>query len=289
MSLTSPMPLRAPLASTCALRIASTAAANALSKPKLRSMKWMSLSMVLGMPMTATGSLRRSSSATILVAALSVPSPPTTNSAPRPSASMRVDHLARVLAAARAAEQRAALVVDRRHQLRPEAQRRVPEARDHALEAVAKAEDLLDAVGVGQLQHQPAHHVVDAGAEAAAGDDPAAQLGGVEEDAVARTGELERRQRRIPLCDHTREAVVEQQPLGAPHVVHRRLAEPRGHRRFVATGAERLDLEIARLDARGPLGNGQVLGGVGRPGRRRFRCAVRARPRRRRENLGEAG
>ena len=186
MSLTSPMPLRAPLASTCALRITSTAAANALSKPKLRSMKWMSLSMVLGMPMTATGSLRRSSSATIFVAALSVPSPPITNSAPRPSASMRVDHLARILPAARAAEQRAALVVDRRDQLGPEAQRRVPEARDHALEAVAKAEDLLDAVGVRQLEHQPAHDVVDAGAEAAAGDDPAAQLGRVEEDAVAR-------------------------------------------------------------------------------------------------------
>ena len=53
ISLTRPMPLRAPVASTWAPRIASTAAANALSKPKLRSMKWMSLSIVLGMPMTA--------------------------------------------------------------------------------------------------------------------------------------------------------------------------------------------------------------------------------------------
>ena len=41
----------------------STAAEKALSKPKLRSMKWMSLSMVLGMPTTAIFRPRRSISA----------------------------------------------------------------------------------------------------------------------------------------------------------------------------------------------------------------------------------
>ena len=80
------MPLRAPVASTCALRIASTAAANALSNPKLRSMKWMSLSIVLGIPITAIERPRRWTSATILVAARSVPSPPITNRAPIRSA-----------------------------------------------------------------------------------------------------------------------------------------------------------------------------------------------------------
>ncbi len=65
ISLTRPIPLRAPVASTCALRIASTAAANALSNPKLRSMKWMSLSIVLGIPITAIERPRRWTSATI--------------------------------------------------------------------------------------------------------------------------------------------------------------------------------------------------------------------------------
>jgi hypothetical protein len=123
---------------------------------------------------------------------------------------------------------------------------------------------------VRQLEHEPAHDVVDAGAQASAGDDPAAQRRGIEEDAVARAGELERRQRRVPFTDHARETIVEQQPLGAPDVVHRSLSQPRCHRRFEATRAERLDLEIARLDARGPLGDGQVLGVVRRGAGRCF-------------------
>jgi hypothetical protein len=42
--------LGAPLASTCAARIASTATETAVSKPKVRSIKGRSLSIVLGMP-----------------------------------------------------------------------------------------------------------------------------------------------------------------------------------------------------------------------------------------------
>jgi hypothetical protein len=68
MSLTTPTPLAAPRASTCAPRMTSTLAEKAVSKPKLRSMKWISLSMVLGMATTPIDKPRRSISATSLIA-----------------------------------------------------------------------------------------------------------------------------------------------------------------------------------------------------------------------------
>ena len=87
ISLTTPMPLLAPVASTCAPRMTSTAAENAVSKPKLRSMKWMSLSMVFGIPTTPMSRSRRPISSTSFMAPRSVPSPPTTNRMPMPSCS----------------------------------------------------------------------------------------------------------------------------------------------------------------------------------------------------------
>ncbi len=53
ISFTSPTPLGAERASTCAARIDSVARENAVWKPKLWSMNGMSLSIVFGMPTTA--------------------------------------------------------------------------------------------------------------------------------------------------------------------------------------------------------------------------------------------
>ena len=109
----------------------------------------------------------------------------------------------------------------------------MPEPRDDPFEAVAKAEDLLDAVGVRQLEDQPAHDVVDAGAEAAAGHDPDPEGGRIEEDAVARARELERRQRRKTGGaggHHPRGAIVEQNPIRLPNMVHHPISQPRDER-----------------------------------------------------------
>ena len=98
ITFTNPMPLLAPVASTWALRMASAAAAAALSKPKLRSMKWMSLSIVLGIPTTEMASLRRSISATSLVAPAQGPVPADDEQRPEAHLFQSVDHLDGILA-----------------------------------------------------------------------------------------------------------------------------------------------------------------------------------------------
>jgi hypothetical protein len=65
MSFTIPMPLSAPSASLCAQVMISSAAWTAVSKPKVFSTKRRSLSMVLGIPMTLMGRLRRAISSAI--------------------------------------------------------------------------------------------------------------------------------------------------------------------------------------------------------------------------------
>jgi hypothetical protein len=60
-----------------------------------------------------------------------------------------------------------------------------------ALEAVADAEDFADAVVVVEFEEGGADDVVEAGAEAAAGDDGRAGLAGIEEDLLAGAGALE--------------------------------------------------------------------------------------------------
>ena len=103
--------------------------------------------------------------------------------------------------------------------------------------AVAEAEDLADAVALRQLEDEPADHVVDPRAQAAAGDDPAAEARGLEEDAVARPRELEgRRARGSARCSSVRQAVVEEDPVGLADVVDR--ASARAGRR-AATGSGR--------------------------------------------------
>mmetsp|Transcript_9623 Transcript_9623/g.22470 ORF Transcript_9623/g.22470 Transcript_9623/m.22470 type:complete len:240 (-) Transcript_9623:558-1277(-) len=81
ISLTIPIPFgRLHRASVCAERIAACASSTAVLKPKERSRRSMSLSIVLGTPHTAMLSLSLRASSAILLAARCVPSPPTTYS-----------------------------------------------------------------------------------------------------------------------------------------------------------------------------------------------------------------
>ncbi len=250
ITFTSPMPLWAPVASTRAARMTSTAAENALSNPKLRSMKWMSLSMVLGTPTTAILSPRRAISAVSCMAPRMVPSPPTTNSTSMPERLEVVDDLARVLRAARRAEDGAALVVDVRHRLGREDHGVVAEAGQQPLEPVAQPQDVADPVAMRQLEHQPAHDVVEPRAQPAAGDDPGPQRPGIEEDLVARPRQLERRQRpELPrVGPQARQAIVDQHLVRLAHEVHRVLTEVRRHRRSQPALAQVPDRDILHPD-----------------------------------------
>ena len=57
---------------------------------------------------------------------------------------------------------------------------------------MTKTEYLADPVGMGQLQNQAAHHVVDPRTQAPAGHDSAAKGFGIEEQTIAGSGQLER-------------------------------------------------------------------------------------------------
>ena len=183
-----------------------------------------------------------------------------------------VDHLARVLVAARGSERRPASVMDVGHRRGGELDRFVAALADEPPVPVAKAEDLRDAVAVRELEHEPADHVVDAGAEPAARHDPAAQAARVEEDAVARARQLEgRRPRRVAaVLGRLREAIVEQDPVRLTDVVNRALREAARQGRRVAAGAEDLDVEVRGDDATGSLGHGQ------RDGHRRENATARS-------------
>ena len=94
-----------------------------------------------------------------------------------------VDHLPGVLVAARAAEDRAAVVVDVPHGVAGRARRRRSRCfGDQARVAVAEAVDVRDAVVLGELLDDPADHVVEPGAQAAAGHDADVRGVGVEVD-----------------------------------------------------------------------------------------------------------
>mmetsp|Transcript_11763 Transcript_11763/g.37292 ORF Transcript_11763/g.37292 Transcript_11763/m.37292 type:complete len:243 (-) Transcript_11763:1847-2575(-) len=81
ISLTIPIPLgKLHRASVCADSIAACASSTAVLKPKARSIRSISLSIVLGMPHTAMFNFKRRASSAILFAARCVPSPPTTYS-----------------------------------------------------------------------------------------------------------------------------------------------------------------------------------------------------------------
>ena len=88
MSLTTPTPLSADLASTAAALMAFCASSTAVSKPNVLSMWRMSLSIVFGMPTTETLRPRLAHSALIALAPAWLPLPPITNTMLIPCRSM---------------------------------------------------------------------------------------------------------------------------------------------------------------------------------------------------------
>ena len=76
MSFTSPMPLSTDSASVCAASIATFAIETAVSNPNVLSTNGMSLSIVFGIPTTASFSPRLAASTAMLCAPRIVPSPP---------------------------------------------------------------------------------------------------------------------------------------------------------------------------------------------------------------------
>jgi hypothetical protein len=104
-----------------------------------------------------------------------------------------IDHLARILVAARRAEHGAARLMRVRDHRGREPHGADAVATHQPLVAVTEAVDLRDAVTVRELHDQAAHHVVETGAQPAAGDDAALQARRLEEDLMARARQLERR------------------------------------------------------------------------------------------------
>ena len=138
-------------------------AVTAVSKPKERPTKLRSLSIVFGTPTTLIESLRRLHSSAI----------------------------ARVLLAARGAEDGAAEGVDRVDGVGVEQERGEVLFGDEALVAVADAVDRLDAVVEGEDLDDALDDVVQARAEAAGREDGGAAPGGVVEDLGVGAGLLE--------------------------------------------------------------------------------------------------
>ncbi len=103
----------------------------------------------------------------------------------------RIDHAADVLIAARRAQHCAAELADVVYPRRGQGQRFVAVGGNQPFVAVAKAVDRLDAVVIVEAQDDGPDDVVDAGAQAATGDDARPQPSGVEEEALARAGAFE--------------------------------------------------------------------------------------------------
>ena len=102
-----------------------------------------------------------------------------------------IDHFADFLLAAGGGEDGAAVAVDVVDELGGQDQRRLG-LEGEALVAVADAEDFAHAVVVVQFEEGGADDVVEAGAQAAAGDDGGTGLPRIEKDLLARTGLLEK-------------------------------------------------------------------------------------------------
>jgi hypothetical protein len=178
-----------------------------------------------------------------------------------PSSSCQpVDHLARVVFAARRPECGSALVVDVRHE------RGVQDGRfsarwAEAAVAIAEADDVLDAVALGELEHKSPDHVVDAWAQAAARDDAAPQAPRVEEDVIARARQLEgwRARRLVAMGRHdTGKAVVQEDTVGLANVVDGGAREAVRERGRMTAAAEDFHLDVRTDDALGSLRDGQT-------------------------------
>ena len=178
---------------------------------------------------------------------------------------------------ARAAEDRAADLVDRVHLVGPQQKRLLVAARREARVAVADAVDGLHAVVEGQDLDEALDHVVEAGAQPARREDRNARPGRVVEDPLVRTRPLEARLVPQPLLQEA------QQRHAFVHV-H---AAPLGEERMVAHGRgdlarpQRVHVERVGRRVRGNLlkcWRHEVLGfrlqgGSGREGK-----GVRRRP-----------
>ncbi len=243
MSLTSPMPLRAPLASVCAASIALTASDTAVSNPNERSTNEMSLSIVLGMPTTPIFRPRLWISSADLLRPAQRPVAADGEEQADVHAVERVHDLPGVLVPARGAQDGAAVFVDAADGRRVQLDRGVAVAVGEALVAVGEPEDVAHPVVVVQAEHDCADHVVEPRAEAAAGDDAALELGGVEVDLRARPGLLEGRHRPGRL-----ECLAQQHRVGLEHdlvaVLHEVHALDGGGD---AAGPESLDFQLLQV------------------------------------------
>ena len=172
-----------------------------------------------------------------------------------------VDHFAGILRAARRAEDGAALVMDVRHRLRGQLDRFMAEARNQAFVSITKAEDAFDAVTARELEHDAAHDVVDAGAEAAAGDDAAANRSRIEENLVARAGQFEGGQggRLTGMGADDRHAVVDQHLFCSAHEHDGAFAQVGNDRRGKQALAEVPDGDVGRCDVASQRGRAGQL------------------------------
>ena len=105
-------------------------------------------------------------------------------------------HFGRVLRAAGRSEHRSAALVDPVHGLGRQFERLVPKPADQAFVAETKAVDLRHAVLGVQVQDDGADDVVQSGAEASAGHDPAREPRRIEEQHAPRAGGLHGRRPR---------------------------------------------------------------------------------------------
>ncbi len=149
-------------------------------------------------------------------------------------------------------------MMDMRDEVRRQSDRQMAEPRDQALVAEAKADDLADAITEPQLEHDPAHDVVEARRESAASDDPATHGTRIEEDLVAWPRQLERWERRwrAVRIGESRQCVVEQHPVRGADEMHAALAQVAGDRRRQQATAEDVDRNVVG----GQRAHGQVSG-----------------------------
>ena len=147
-----------------------------------------------------------------------------------------VHHFRRVLGPSGRPEDGSAALVDPVDGFGRQLERLVPNPAHEAFVPEAEAVDLVHAVVVAQAQDDRADHVVQSGAETAAGHDPARELRRIEEQHAPRSGGLHRGRCRTlvqPGVDSLERGVKEHALLGAsePDAGHRRLkaalAEPR--------------------------------------------------------------
>ncbi len=240
-----PTPLRVPRASACAPVMACLATSTAVSKPKVLSTHGTSLSTVLGTPTTLMGRPRLLALQGDGVGAAEGAVAADAEEDVEAVALERVDHHADVLMAAGESEHRAAVAMHVGDRRRVEVDGRRAEGGVEPLEAVAEPEDVAHPVLVVELEHHRAEHVVEPGAEPAAGHDADAGAHRVEEDVLPGPGALEaRRGGRLAVGDlHVDEhapvvlGVVGQEIPGDDGEVERRrdaaLAEPT-HRVLIA-------------------------------------------------------